>query len=58
MLKRKMRIRLPNQWSLRLLSIWFIANGLMSLVDLRFAYSNVIMGFLALAVGIAILMDI
>jgi hypothetical protein len=55
MFKRKMRIQLPNRWSLRLLAIWFIASGLMSLLDLRFEYSNVIMGFLALAAGVAIL---
>jgi len=58
MFKRKMRMQLPNRWNLRLLAIWFIASGLMSLLDLRFVYSNVIMGFLALAVGVAILMDI
>jgi hypothetical protein len=58
MFRRKLRMGLPNRWSLRLLAIWFIASGLMSLLDLRFAYSNVIMAFLALAVGVAILMDI
>jgi hypothetical protein len=58
MFKRKTRIQLPNRWSLRLLAIWFITTGLMSLLNLRFEYGNVIMGFVALAAGVAILMDV
>ena len=58
MFKRKLRMRLPNRWSLRLLAIWFIASGLMSLLNLHLLHSNVLMGLLALAVGVAVLMDI
>ena len=39
------------------MSFWFIGTGLMALLDLRFANSGIIMGLLALAAGIAILLD-
>jgi hypothetical protein len=39
-----------------LLSIWLIAWGLISLLALNFPYQNVVLGLLAIAAGVLILM--
>lgn len=44
-------------WGVLLLGIWLIVSGLMTLISLSFAASGVIMGIIALAAGILLLID-
>lgn len=39
------------------LAVWFIVFGLLTLTDVRFDGQNIIMGVLAIAVGILVILD-
>ena len=50
-------MRIPRNLGITLLAIWLILEGLISLLGLSFAGLSVIMGLLALAAGLLILLD-
>jgi hypothetical protein len=50
-------MKFPKKIGTLLLCIWLIAHGVMVLLDLKFNGSGTIMAILAVAAGIAILMD-
>ncbi len=52
---RRDRIRLGENWGFLLLAIWLILTGLIQLLSLSFTGLSIIMGLLALAAGILIL---
>ncbi len=49
-------MKLTKSLGMILLSIWLILNGLFSLINLSFRGQGIVMGILALAAGIAILL--
>ncbi len=53
--ERRARFRFGENWGFILLAIWLILEGLISLLGLTFSGLNIIMGLLALAAGILIL---
>lgn len=48
--------RLPKNLGMWLLSIWLILSGLIWLVDLNFAGLRLVMGLLAIAAGVLLLL--
>ncbi len=56
MSRRSTRIRVPENLGTILLAIWLILEGLILLLGLTFQGMNIIMGILALAAGILILL--
>lgn len=49
-------MKLPNNLGMILLAIWLIATGAIALLSLSFTNSHIIMGVLALAAGILLLL--
>jgi hypothetical protein len=54
----KRKIRPARSWGMRLTGAWLIAQGLMPLLDLRFAHSGTVFAVLAVVAGVAVLFDI
>lgn len=50
-------MKLARSVGMLLLSVWLIIHGLMQLMDLRFHGSGTVLGLLALASGILIILD-
>jgi FtsH-binding integral membrane protein len=46
-----------KQWSMVLLAIWLIAVGLLPLLNLNFPSQDIILGILAIATGVLILLE-
>jgi uncharacterized membrane protein HdeD (DUF308 family) len=50
-------MKLTSKWGFLLLAVWLILTGLITLFDLSFSGMSVLMGILALAAGILILVE-
>ncbi len=44
-----------RSWGVVLLCIWLVAMGLIAVLDLKFASMNIVLGIIAIAAGILIL---
>jgi uncharacterized membrane protein HdeD (DUF308 family) len=56
-MKRGALMRLTGNWGFLLLAVWLILTGLIILFDFTFSGINLLMGILALAAGILILVE-
>jgi uncharacterized membrane protein HdeD (DUF308 family) len=56
-MKRGALMRLTSNWGFLLLAVWLILTGLIILFDFTFSGINLLMGILALAAGILILVE-
>ncbi len=55
MSRRRIGLRIGENWGFVLLAIWLILTGLIQLLSLSFAGLSIIMGLIALAAGVLIL---
>ncbi len=53
--ERRVGLRIGENWGFLLLAIWLILTGLIAILGLSFAGLSIIMGLIALAAGILIL---
>ncbi len=52
-----MKLKLSRTLGIQLLAIWLILTGLIELLNLNFTGLSIIMGILAIAAGVLILLD-
>ena len=57
MFKRN-QFKISNRWGIRLTSTWLIISGIIPVLNLHFSNMSIIMGVLAIAAGIALLLDL